>query len=1015
MEAARAQERCSCHHHRPSCSSCHHHRPSCSSCHHHRPSCSSCHHHRPSCSSCHHHRPSCSSCHHHRPSCSSCHHHRPSCSSCHHHRLSCSSSVTTTAPPAAATTSAAVASSDPPSSSEGTLSLQFRLNQTFNSELSNPSSSEFKNLAAKVTSEVNKAFAKTPGFRRSIVRSFRSGSVVTDMTLVFDKQTSVPSSSSVPALLTSSSTSLNILSGTITAVTTTTPTPAAATTSASPDPPSSSEGAMSLQFSLDQTFNSDLSNSSSSEFKNLAAKVTSEVNKAFAKTPGFRRSIVRSFRSGSVVTDMIVVFDKQSSVPSSSSVPALLTSSFTSLSLIPGSISAAAVTTTPPAAAVNTTTPAAATTSAAVASPDPPSSSEGAMSLQFSLDQTFNSDLSNSSSSEFKNLAAKVTSEVNKAFAKTPGFRRSIVRSFRSGSVVTDMIVVFDKQSSVPSSSSVPALLTSSFTSLSLIPGSISAAAVNTTAPAAATTSAAVASPDPPSSSEGAISLQFSLNQTFNSDLSNSSSSEFKNLAAKVTSEVNKAFAKTPGFRRSIVRSFRSGSVVTNMTLVFDNQTSVPSSSSVPALLTSSSPSLNILSGSISAAVTTTAPPAAAVTTTAPAAAVTTTAPAAAVTTTAPPAAAVTTTAPPAAATTSAAVASPDPPSSSEGAMSLQFSLNQTFNSDLSNSSSSAFKNLAAKVTSEVNKAFAKTPGFRRSIVRSFRSGSVVTNMTVVFDNQTSVPSSSSVPALLTNSSTSLNILSGTISAAAVTTTPPAAAVTTAPAAAVNTTAPAAAVNTTAPAAAVNTTAPAAAVNTTAPAAAVNTTAPAAAVNTTAPAAAVNTTAPAAAVNTTAPAAAVNTTTAPVAATTSAAVASPDPPSSSEGAMSLQFSLDQTFNSDLSNSSSSEFKNLAAKVTSEVKKAFSNIAGFRRSIVKSFRSGSVVTDMIVVFDKQSSVPSSSRVPALLTSSFTSLSLIPGSISAGSSTTSGSAPRPTAFSQAALPLSLALLMVQLLAS
>ncbi|XP_071264503.1 uncharacterized protein [Salvelinus alpinus] len=691
---------------------------------------------------------------------------------------------------------------------------------------------------------------------------------------------------------------------------------------------------MSLQFSLNQTFNSDLSNPSSLEFKTLAAKVTSEVNKAFAKSPGFRRSIVRSFRqvSGSVVTNMTLVFDNQTSVPSSSSVPALLTSSSPSLNILSGSISAAAVTTTTPAAAVTTTAPAAATTSA---STDPPSSSEGAMSLQFSLNQTFNSDLSNSSSSEFKNLAAKVTSEVNKVFAKTPGFRRSIVKSFRSGSVVTNMILVFDNQTSVPSSSSVPALLTSSSTSLNILSGTISAAAVNTTPPAAAvnttapaaavnttapaaavnttapaaavnttapaaavntTTPAAAttsASTDPPSSSEGAMSLQFSLNQTFNSDLSNSSSSEFKNLAAKVTSEVNKVFAKTPGFRRSIVKSFRSGSVVTDMILVFDKQSSVPSSSSVPALLTSSSTSLNILSGSISAAAVTTTPPAAAVTTTAPAAATTS--------------------------------ASTDPPSSSEGAMSLQFSLNQTFNSDLSNSSSSEFKNLAAKVTSEVNKVFAKTPGFRRSIVKSFRSGSVVTDMTLVFDKQTSVPSSSSVPALLTSSSTSLNILSGSISAAAVTTT------------------------------------------------------------------------------------------APAAATTSAAVASPDPPSSSEGAMSLQFSLDQTFNSDLSNSSSSEFKNLAAKVTSEVNKAFAKIPGFRRSIVRSFRSGSVVTNMIAVFDKQSSVPSSSSVPALLTSSFTSLSLIPGSISAGSSTSSGSAPRPTAFSQAALPLSLALLMVQLLAS
>ncbi|XP_071264542.1 uncharacterized protein [Salvelinus alpinus] len=655
------------------------------------------------------------------------------------------------------------------------------------------------------------------------------------MTLVFDNQTSVPSSSSVPALLTSSSTSLNILSGTISAAVNTT-TPAAATTSAavaSPDPPSSSEGAMSLQFSLNQTFNSDLSNSSSSEFKNLAAKVTSEVNKAFAKTPGFRRSIVRSFRSGSVVTNMTVVFDNQTSVPSSSSVPALLTNSSTSLNILSGTISAAAVTTAP-AAAVNTTAPAAAVNTTAP--------------------------------------AAAVNTTAPAAAVNTTAPAAAVNTTAPAAAVNT----------------TAPAAAVNTTAPAAAVNTTTPAAAVNTTtAPVAATTSAAVASPDPPSSSEGAMSLQFSLDQTFNSDLSNSSSSEFKNLAAKVTSEVNKAFAKTPGFRRSIVRSFRSGSVVTDMIVVFDKQSSVPSSSSVPALLTSSFTSLSLIPGSISAA---------AVNTTTPAAA-----------------------------TTSAAVASPDPPSSSEGAMSLQFSLDQTFNSDLSNSSSSEFKNLAAKVTSEVNKAFAKTPGFRRSIVRSFRSGSVVTDMIVVFDKQSSVPSSSSVPALLTSSFTSLSLIPGSISAAAVNTTTPAAA------------------------------------------------------------------------------------------TTSAAVASPDPPSSSEGAMSLQFSLDQTFNSDLSNSSSSEFKNLAAKVTSEVNKAFAKTPGFRRSIVRSFRSGSVVTDMIVVFDKQSSVPSSSSVPALLTSSFTSLSLIPGSISAGSSTTSGSAPRPTAFSQAALPLSLALLMVQLLAS
>ncbi|XP_045568199.1 integumentary mucin C.1 isoform X4 [Salmo salar] len=578
------------------------------------------------------------------------------------------------------------------------------------------------------------------------------------------------------------------------------------------------------------------------------------------------------------------------------------------------------------------------------------------------------------------------------------------------------MTLVFDKQTSVPSSSSAQAILTNSPTSLGIIPGTISfdvatttpaaavttttpaaavttttpaaavttttpAAAVTTTTPAAAvtTTTPAVASTDPPSSSEGTLGLRFSLHQPFNSNLSNRSSSEFKTLSANVVTNVNKVYAGTPGFNRSIVNSFRNGSVVTDMTLVFDKQSSVPSSSTAQTILTNSSTSLNILPGSIRVDVATTTPaaavttttPAAAVTTTTPAAAVTTTTPAAAVTTTTP-AAAVTTTTPAAAVTTTTpAVASTDPPSSSEGILSLRFSLHQPFNSNLSNRSSSEFKTLSANVVTNVNKAYAGTPGFNRSIVNSFRNGSVVTDMTLVFDKQSSVPSSSSAQTILTNSSTSLNILPGSIRVDVATTTPAAAVTTTTPAAAVTTTTPAAAVTTTTPAAAVTTTTPAAAVTTTTPAAAVTTTTP--------------------------------------------AVASTDPPSSSEGILSLRFSLNQTFNSDLSNPSSSAFKTLSTNVVTNVNTVFAGTAGFRRSIVNSFRSGSVVTDMTLVFDKQSSVPSSSSAQTILTNSSTSLNILPGSISVGSSTTSGSAPRPTAFTLAALPLSLALLMVQLLAS
>ncbi|XP_064784925.1 uncharacterized protein LOC135508583 [Oncorhynchus masou masou] len=174
------------------------------------------------------------------------------------------------------------------------------------------------------------------------------------------------------------------------------------------------------------------------------------------------------------------------------------------------------------------------------------------------------------------------------------------------------------------------------------------------------------------------------------------------------------------------------------------------------------------------------------------------------------------------------------------------------------------------------------------------------------------------------------------------------------------------------------------------------------------------TAAPTAAVTTPPPTVATTTNAAPAAATTTA-VASTDPPSSSEGTLSLRFSLNQMFTSDLANSSSSAFKALAGTVVSEVNRIFVNTLSFNRSIVNSFKSGSVVTNMTLVFSNKYSVPSASSAQETFSSSSTSLNILQGSVSVESSVNSGSAPRPTAFCLSALPLTLALLMVQLLAN
>eukprot|EP00063_Salmo_salar_P076064 XP_014050899.1 PREDICTED: mucin-5AC-like [Salmo salar] len=197
------------------------------------------------------------------------------------------------------------------------------------------------------------------------------------------------------------------------------------------------------------------------------------------------------------------------------------------------------------------------------------------------------------------------------------------------------------------------------------------------------------------------------------------------------------------------------------------------------------------------------------------------------------------------------------------------------------------------------------------------------------------------------------------------------------------------------------------------PIAATTTAVPAAATTTAVPAAATTTTVPAAATTTAVPAAA--TTIAVPAAATTTAVLSTDPPSSSEGTLIFRFSLNQAFTVDLANQSSSAFKALAGKVVSEVNKIFAKTPSFLRSIVNSFKKGSVVTNMTLVFRNKSSVPSAFSAQATFTISNTSLNFISDSVSVESSVNSGSAPRPTAFCLVALPLTLALLMVQLLAN
>ncbi|KAL1023986.1 hypothetical protein UPYG_G00049920 [Umbra pygmaea] len=279
-----------------------------------------------------------------------------------------------------------------------------------------------------------------------------------------------------------------------------------------------------------------------------------------------------------------------------------------------------------------------------------------------------------------------------------------------------------------------------------------SASTVSSSSTAGATASITTLTTIPinsPSSTEGSLGLQFSLNQIFTSDLSNTSSPAFQSLSNTVVTAVNNIYSKIfPAFKRSFVRSFTSGSVVANMTLVFNTTASTPNTTSALAAFNNVT-GLDVIANSTSVFVV----PASSVPTV-PASTVSSSSSAGAT-----------------ASITTLTTIPTNAPSSTEGSLGLQFSLNQTFISDLSNSSSPAFQNLANTVVTAVNKAyFTFFPAtFKRSLVRSFTNGSTVTNMTLVFNDASSVPSLASAMAAF-NNVTGLNVIANSTSVSLTTT-----------------------------------------------------------------------------------------------------------------------------------------------------------------------------------------------------------------------------------------------------
>ncbi|KAJ8001099.1 hypothetical protein DPEC_G00187710 [Dallia pectoralis] len=129
-----------------------------------------------------------------------------------------------------------------------------------------------------------------------------------------------------------------------------------------------------------------------------------------------------------------------------------------------------------------------------------------------------------------------------------------------------------------------PTTTTASPTTKTSISSPTSSPTTTTTATATTKTTVSLAtlySAAAPIGKEGSLQLGFKMNRVFQSTYSDPTSIDYQDLALNVTSEVNHGYRKIYPltYLRSSINKFTKGSIIVNMTLIFINQPSVPSSS----------------------------------------------------------------------------------------------------------------------------------------------------------------------------------------------------------------------------------------------------------------------------------------------------------------------------------------------------------------------------------------------------------------------------------------------------
>ncbi|KAG7314268.1 hypothetical protein KOW79_022764 [Hemibagrus wyckioides] len=197
----------------------------------------------------------------------------------------------------------------------------FAINETFVPALANNTSPEFVAKATSIRNQVEPIYRKNfKNFIRMIIHSFANGSIVTNSSLQFGSNETIPNNSTVQEILvneTKSNSSLNIIPSSINV--TQDPVTNNATTNTTPSTSTNSSTTnTSTPSTINETFDSALASNSSPQFGAKAANIRSQVEPLYKKTfKNFILMQILRFKNGSIITESKLYMD-----PSGSNVTA---------------------------------------------------------------------------------------------------------------------------------------------------------------------------------------------------------------------------------------------------------------------------------------------------------------------------------------------------------------------------------------------------------------------------------------------------------------------------------------------------------------------------------------------------------------------------------------------------------------------------------------------------------------------------------------------------------------------